>query len=380
MLCAIVGRKTAEGGQVARTYVVDETYRDSTNLSQNQFYHWLGVKNSGGIRPATRKDGTVAFLVLVSTHVSVATYNPWDDSIDPYQGRIWYWGDAKAHATKKRDDWAGNQYLQRVWEAVNEQRWSDVPPILHFMKVAKGSVEFTGLCVLAELRDAWMEDGGKRVRNHRAVIDVLPVREISVEWLRRRQRGEQPHQEPPEWRRYAESGEHSRLVVFARKVRNANEQLPADGSVQRATLAELAKLDPIKFERLVVKAFQSTAISHEIAGTKPTGDGGFDFFGAFRLPPPLSYTIPVKGEVKRYKLDGSGVGPKDVARLVARLQRGEHGIFATTSYFTQQAQQEVYADRYPVELIPGARLAGLLAEVGAVRKGVLQSSWLETIS
>ncbi len=84
----------------------------------------------------------------------------------------------------------------------------------------------------------------------------------------------------------------------------------------------------------MVKAFQQTDVAHEIIQTRLSRDGGFDFHGSFRLPPPLSYTIPLKGEVKRYDLDGSGVGPKAVARLVARLQRGEHGVFVTTSHFT----------------------------------------------
>ena len=32
----------------------------------------------------------------------------------------------------------------------------------------------------------------------------------------------------------------------------------------------------------------------------------------------------------------------DVSRLVARLQRGEYGIFVTTSYYTKAAQEEVH--------------------------------------
>ena len=94
-----------------RDYAVDEVYRDSTDQSQNQFYTWLRVRNSGGMRPSVRADGSLAFLVLVSAHVNVATYNPWEDVYEPAQGRLWYWGDAKAHREKGRDDWVGNQYL-----------------------------------------------------------------------------------------------------------------------------------------------------------------------------------------------------------------------------------------------------------------------------
>jgi HJR/Mrr/RecB family endonuclease len=366
---------SAQPGADERGYRVDHVYRDSTELTQNQFYTWLRVKNSGGIRPKRAKDGSLAYLVLVSSHVSVATYNPWDDVIDPGQGRIWYWGDAKLHESKLRDDWEGNKYLQHVWTAINERRFWAVPPILHFSKSQRGHVSFTGLCVLTDLRDAWMEEQGVRVRNYRAFLDILPVEHVPLGWLHSRIEAA-PGGAPVEWQRYAETGLHSRLVVHAKRIRRREDQLPLVGSAERELLAELAKLEPSKFERLAVRAFQETEIGHKIVQTRQSRDGGFDFFGSFQLPPPLSYEIPLKGEVKRYDLDGGGVGPKDVARLVARLQRGEHGVFVTTSYFTPQAQEEMYADKYPVELIPGGRFAGMLAQVGATKSGVLRPEWV----
>lgn len=356
-------------------YVVDRHYRDSTDLNQNEFYTWLQVKNSGGIRPKRATDGSLAYLVLVSSHVSVATYNPWDDVIDPEQGRIWYWGDAKKHDTKLRDDWEGNKYLESVWRTVSESRHRDAPPILHFSKFHKGQVTFTGLTVLTDLRDAWMEEDGVRVRNYRASLDVLPVEQVPLSWLRSRIDGVEQHA-PPEWQRYSQTGVHSRLVVHAKRIRTKQDQLPSAGP-QRDLLNTLANLEPSKFERLVVRALQQTDVAHEIVQTRLVRDGGFDFFGSFRLPPPLSYTIPLKGEVKRYEPDGAGVGPKDVARLVARLQRGEHGVFVTTSHFTPQAQQEMFEDRYPVELIPGGRFAGMLAQVGATNGRGLRAEWVE---
>ncbi len=356
-------------------FLIDRVYRDSTDLSRNEFYTRLKVKNSGGIRPKRARDGGIAYLVLVSSHVSVATYNPWEDVLDPAQGRIWYWGDAKLHDTKLRDDWEGNKYLQLVWAAVNEGRFSQVPPILHFSKPKRGYVCFNGVAVLADLRDAWMEEKGARVRNYRAFLDVLPIDRIPLSWLHSRIEGVEAGA-PSEWRRYRATGQHERLIVHARRIQRPEDQLPAAGPA-RELLTTLTKIDPFAFERLVVRAFQQTEIGHEIVQTRNVRDGGFDFHGSFRLPPPLGYTIPLKGEVKRYHLSGGGVGPKDVARLVARLQRGEHGVFVTTSHFTPQAQDEMYADRYPVELIPGGRFAGILAHVGATKNGQLRPEWLE---
>ncbi len=164
----------------------------------------------------------------MSSHASVATYNPWEDVIDPGAGRIWYWGDAKLHANKLRNDWEGNKYLQRVWASVNEHRFSEVPPILHFSKTKKGQVKFNGLAVLTDLRDAWMEERGLRVRNYHAALDILPIQHVSVAWLHSRIEGRESSP-PPEWRRYAATGDHSRLIVHAKRIQRREEQVPDTG-------------------------------------------------------------------------------------------------------------------------------------------------------
>jgi hypothetical protein len=265
----------------------------------------------------------------------------------------------------------------QIWRAVNEQRWGDVPPILHFSKHEAGTVRFNGVCVLADVNDAWFEDNGKRVRNYHAVLDVLPVDIVTVEWLRARVIEEGRAMAPFEWKVYASTGEHTRSVVWAHQIRSESEQLPARDSIEHRVLEHLHSLDPFLFEHIVVRAFETMPIAHKIKATPPTKDGGFDFYGTFVLPPPLGYSIALKGEVKRYAPGENKVGPKDVSRLVARLQRGEHGVFVTTSAFTRQCQDEVFADQYPVELIPGLQLVGILQQLGAVQGRGLQPSWLE---
>ena len=365
----------ASGESTDRNYVIDHDYRDTRDASSNQFWSWMDIKNSGGIRPSIRSDGDIAFLVLVSAHIKTSDHNPWEDTIDREQGRVLYWGDAKSKESKKRDDWQGNRYLERIWVTVNQRDWSRVPPILHFSKPKKGLVRFSGLCVLEKLEDKWMEDKGRRIRNYRAALSILPVDRISLEWITGLDQGKL-NGAPEAWKVYRRSGEYRPLLPYMKKVRDKLDQLPDQDSQEFRILEELSTIDPFKFESLVVRALQATEVRHQIEGTSRTRDGGFDFVGSFLLPPPLGYSIRLKGEVKRYKPDGGGVGPKDVARLVARLQRGEHGIFVTTSYFTLQAQSEVLEDGYPVDLISGSRLISLLTEVGAIQKGRLVSHWL----
>ena len=381
-----------------KVYRLDCEYEDRKAKDQpNEFVRWLGIRNSGGVREmmTLQRSGGVAdigVLVVVSRHVAGSGYNPWEDVVDRNTGRIWYWGDAKAHRTKNRDDFLGNQRLLQVWVAINEGRFRDVPPILHFSKHAVGKVTFNGLCVLNKLEEAWFEDAGVRVRNYRALLDILPVHEVPVAWLNARRRGVarvpivasdgtspsvvatasmsadgigggMSWGAPAAWRAYAQSGTYTRLTSYASRIRSRVGQLPEPGSEQWARLQKLCDVAPESFEKLIVGMFNKLEVAHKITGTRHVRDGGFDFFGSFFLPPPLSYNVALKGEVKRYAPTG-GVGPKDVARLVARLQRGEHGVFVTTSYYTRQCQEEVLADRYPAELISGGQLVGMMSQLG----------------
>lgn len=64
----------------------------------------------------------------------------------------------------------------------------------------------------------------------------------------------------------------------------------------------------------------------------------------------------------------SATGGVHIARTVARLQRGWLGVYVTTSHFSQQVQQEVIEDGYPIVLVPGRKVAevvsGILSERG----------------
>lgn len=353
-----------------RVYRVDTSYDDLRDPgASNEFVRWLKIRSAGGIRDVmtTERHGDVsdiAALVLVSRHVAGSGYNPWEDVIDRQIGRIWYWGDAKANDTKRRDDFGGNRRLVTIWEAINAGTWDLVPPILHFSKYRKGEVHFNGLCVLANLEEAWFEDDGRRVRNYRAVLDVLPVQDVPLIWILDRRSRRASDRVPDAWKQYAANGRYAPLRAWVDRVRTAEAQLPSRESSAWSRLEALSRIPPSEFEQRIVSLLRRLPVAHSIEGTRAVRDGGFDFFGSFRMPPPLSYVVPLKGEVKRYRPDGGGVGPIDVARLVARLQRGEHGVFVTTSYYTKQCQEEVFADRYPVELIAGGQLVGMFAQAG----------------
>jgi restriction endonuclease Mrr len=137
-------------------------------------------------------------------------------------------------------------------------------------------------------------------------------------------------------------------------------------------------MDPTTFEAATVALFRQMDIQHEVFRTRRTGDGGFDFYGRFTFPPPLDYEVAFLGEAKRYARS-TPVTPKDVSRLVARLGRGQYGIFATTSYFTTQAQEEVLSDAYPATLIAGSDLVRMMRELRVASGAAISPAWLDAV-
>jgi hypothetical protein len=329
--------------------------------------------------------GLPAYLVLVTHEKSAARgHNPWEDIVDLSNAEILYWGDSKAHPTKRLDDFSGNAVLRRVFNNLLDGERAAAPPILHFSKPRAGVVKFNGLCVLDRLDLAWFYDAGRPVRNYHARLRVLDCDNVPLAWLHHRAQAttvalldDHPNC-PTVWQRY-KMGETVTIDIWRPEIRSKSSQLPEEGSDDDRLLQQLTNLQPFDFERVVVAVFKEIKeVTHHIEGTRATGDGGFDFFGRFVLQRPLDYTIQFRGEVKRYART-TAVAPKDVSRLVARLGRQEYGLFVTTSYFTEQAQKEVLADSYPIHLIPGAELVKMLRFLNLAEGPEIRKVWLDSL-
>lgn len=374
-------------------YRLGHDYRDrgSPNNPEDQFLRWInidgsGIRNMGGIRPLrfTSLDvGVQAWIVLVTDERSTGSSgNPWEDFVDVPHGRIVYWGDAKFDDTKTVSQFVGNRALEAAWGAVLDNRRHLTPPILHFSKRATGVLRFNGLCVLDRLELTWFEDHGRPVRNYRAHLSILDEEFVDLDWLHGRVTATSGSElrlgGPSAWRRY-QGGYVARLSVWAPSLRSPGAQLPTQGSRDDRLLGQLVAMTPTTFEAATVALFREfDEVRHQVTRTRPTGDGGFDFSGTFTLPPPLSYEIEFLGEAKKYART-TAVGPKDVSRLVARLSRGQYGVFVTTSYFTRRAQEEVLADRYPTHLLAGSDLVRMIRELRIATGDELSPSWLRSI-
>ena len=94
--------------------------------------------------------------------------------------------------------------------------------------------------------------------------------------------------------------------------------------------------------------------------TSKSGDGGIDYVGKIGIGRNLSsVNIIVLGQAKCIKPESS-IGSITLARTVARLQRGWIGSFVTTGGFSDNAQKEIFNDKYPLMLINGSQVADIV--------------------
>lgn len=386
-------------------YRVGYSYRDLTKrVLEDEFINWLDTNGStigttGGIRPKKylseklkenfSEISVPSTLILTTTNISQQYHNPWEDSVDYNSGQIIYWGDAKfdsRNKAKKHLDFKGNRIFHQIRELILLKKRNLVPPILHFSRNKKGWVRFNGLCVLDRLETAWFEDKGTPIINFRCHLSILDLEEVPLAWIHQRATAEILEDIdslcPPVWRSYLK-GQTKKLYSWTSKIRSAENQLPPVMTNDALILKQICNLSPVHFERFCRQLFQEiathTGLQHQIRETRHVRDGGFDFYGRFIFPEPLGYEIDFKGEAKKYVRTNS-VGPKEVSRLVARLKRGEYGIFVTTSYYTLDSQKEVCEDQYPVRLFSGIDIINFLKVLGKIKDGSkIDPEWLGNI-
>ncbi|MGO9085945.1 MAG: restriction endonuclease [Candidatus Sulfotelmatobacter sp.] len=382
--------KEAFSGHV---YRIAHTYADKGNPhhEDDEFSGWLSIEGrtigmTGGIRPRSyahwSENLLPAYIILVTAHIAGDYANPWDDIIDDRAGVIRYWGDAKfSDRDKTCESFAGNRCIKAVYDHLLVGDRLMLPPILHFSRPTAGRLIFNGLCALEAAELTWFEDCGRPIRNFRYGLSILDEEFVNVDWLRSRvvatSKSGLMEGAPKSWADYIR-GRTRRRQLWRTHVRRTEAQQPKHGSADEHVLKELNDLSPKQFEAVIVALFREMkAVEHSITQTRYVNDSGFDFFGTFTMPLPVGYEIPFRGEVKRWK---QGVGVGEVSRLVARLRRGEYGIFVTTSYYTRQAQEEVLEDAYPIKLFAGLDLIRFLRELKLIGGDHIRRDWLAAVT
>ena len=170
---------------------------------------------------------------------------------------------------------------------------------------------------------------------------------------------------PKAWKEWVKNGEvcieKCRRKTYKMLVVKPEDQIlkssSKEGKILQTIVDYYPKTKEERFEALASFAteqlFKETKVKYSPQWINPKGaDGGVDFVGRLELGRDLlaGTKVVVLGQAKCKKPNNATNG-SDIARLVARLQRGWIGVFVTTSYYSDAVQKEVLADRYPVVLI-----------------------------
>ena len=141
--------------------------------------------------------------------------------------------------------------------------------------------------------------------------------------------------------------------VFEESFRKINKTLGDE------LLAEVIKISPIAFERLIIDLLQKMgygAFENSSRTTSISGDEGID---GIIMEDKLGFNS-IYIQAKRYNLDSS-TGRPDIQNFVGEMTgKGGKGLFVTTTKFTKQAID--YAKQHHIVLIDGQRLASLMIE------------------
>lgn len=364
------------------------------------------------IAPVRLLDGTdrrPAVLIRSSTHRIGSDITPWQDSFDPDNGRIVYFGDNK-RAGEAPESSPGNRLLLQIFSA-HESNDIEVrraaAPLLFFKGVphdgrAKGQVVFQGYGIISgvTLVTQYHARRAETFSNYRfecVVFDLAKeAEEFDWVWINTRRdphiSDEQAvHAAPKAWRLWVQHGaaavERCRRRVAKLLVVDKAHQQPPTGSREERVLNTISRYYEGRKHRFEVLAAET--VGHILARTgstylpgwitPPAGDGGADFVGRLDVGSGFSQVkIVVLGQAKceNPAVPTSG---RDIARTVARLRRGWIGAYVTTSFFSRRVQEEVFEDQYPILLVNGYRLASEVMAMAHEEGYINVESYLEAL-
>lgn len=367
-------------------YVINETYRNSTDANKDEFLTWLngpidtGIQNSGGIRAlANPRTGKREFLVFVSTNASSQKPNPWEDIFNMEEGTVRYWGDANSDTNPDPAEADGNGWVKKDYcETYAQGNRADAPPVLLFESSKKGYTTFRGVSIITGLNIERHKEEGETVVNYLFELAILDADEVSLEWIHRKARTGVDVGGPNAWQEWVEEGRIRRYSIWKDNIRSKAAQEP-EGRYKDLLVDIRERLDNPnkgkKLEYLVQFLMEDMENISEVSQTPSTGDKGVDLTGRINLFSDMllgdvDTEIDFKAQVKN---KGSSVSGKELSRLASRVNDGEIGLFFTTSHYTRSAQEE-NLNTYPVRLFSGKDLVELLIQTDLADNNRLNDS------
>ncbi|WP_199485427.1 restriction endonuclease [Actinomadura craniellae] len=328
-----------------------------------------------------------AVLIRSSPWKAGSEQTPWHDVFDMDDGHLRYFGDHKFTTDKPLGRTPGNKALLEEFAHHLGGSPADrarAAPLLLFRSVTrggkpKGHVEFCGLGVLERAERVLQRDREARTFvNYVFDITILDLNDeedrLPWQWIAARRDGStalDATQElaPAVWHRWIQEGQQAlprlRRRVAARSVHKLRDQRPTPRSAEERDLQEI--YDAFHDRKHDFEHLAAAVAARVIRGrgaeyregwlTRQSGDGGADFIGRLDIGTGIAVTkLIVLGQAKCIA-PASTVSADQVARVVARLQRGWIGVYVTTGSFSEAAQLEIVEDRYPIILVNGSTLA-----------------------
>jgi len=358
---------------------------------------WPGLAEAGRVQldhgiNAIRmaRERRPAILIASKPHRAGSDWTPWHDELDPHAGHVRYFGDNKPELARDPDRAPGNaaildEFILHKSNARGQRL--EAAPLLFFEGVVhrgreKGFWRFIGLGVLERAeRVVQIDRHGRLFANYAfdcALIDLSPENlKLSWEWIAARRDPSWTLEDslnlaPENWRRWVEQGgaviDRIRQSVARYRILDPPAQRPDPGTPPDAALHLVMSHYKTGGDWSGVGEHRFEGMASEIVGTylnengryrrgwitKRGGDGGIDFVGRLDLGAAESgLKLVVLGQAK---CKTGGTGGQDLARTVARLDRGWVGAFVTTGYFSQEAQRELMSDRFPLLLVNGRQV------------------------
>tara|TARA_B100000315_G_scaffold110414_1_gene101251 strand:- start:110 stop:1390 length:1281 start_codon:yes stop_codon:yes gene_type:complete len=330
-----------------------------------------------------------AILINTNPLKSGSKDTPWMDLIDSDNGFVRYAGDNKPGSSNP--DTPYNLKLIQQFEFHQSSKIEDrklSSPIILFKNVQVGSArkgykKFLGFGIVSKVERIIEFDRRSNSYYPNYVFDFM-ILDMSNEndtfdwdWISDRRNSEIQLKQtlksaPSSWKKWIQGGAQLSLglqrKIYKPLIVPATQQRKIDKS-KKALLEKIYHYyDNNKHSFEFLAAYITERIialdgSNYRLGwiTSKASDGGIDFVGKIAIGKNISSVdIVVLGQAKCIK-PKSSVSPIYLARTVSRLKRGWIGSFVTTGVFSDQAQKEVYNDKYPLMLINGSLVADIVA-------------------
>jgi hypothetical protein len=359
----------------------------ATNFPGHALAQLEGGINQIGYVNAPEGQRRPAILIRSSPHKIGSQDTPWQDTFDPDNGHIRYYGDNKEPG-KNPAEAPGNKVLLDAFtnhSTLDNQLRIRAIPLLFYRAVtrnekAKGYVEFNGFGIIqnVELITQYDRANERAFPNYAFDFVIFDMRaeneEFDWNWINDRRNPKLAIEDtlkkaPQSWKNWIKNGpkslERNRRRVSKLFVATTSEQQPINNSREEAALKTIYRFYSKKKSRFEALASTIAARYIKESGgvykegwiTPASADHGADFYG--RLDIGFGFgkvKVILLGQAKCEAPDTPTSGTH-IARTVARLKRGWVGAYVTTSYFSESVQREIIEDSYPILLINGKKLA-----------------------